>query len=260
MAEKNIQIKNQTGDLLYPKTKASVVINNGGDNLGTVEAGAQVNKIEKIKVNGTEISIVSKEVDITIPAQSEYAISKLETADDGFAATYQLTKDNVAFGQKINIPKDMVVSAGEVKKATTANTPVNGLAKGDPYIELTIANNDGTKLYIPVKDLVDVYTEGNGIKIENNQVAIDTEVVVVKSDLSGYQASLSADQLNAVNSGITADKLSALETHKAATDIHVTAEDKTNWNNKLNVGDVYSKTEVDGAISALNALTYVELA
>ena len=51
MADKNIQIKDLQGNSLFPKTKGSLVTNDTGATLGTVEAGAQVNKIEKIKVN-----------------------------------------------------------------------------------------------------------------------------------------------------------------------------------------------------------------
>lgn len=171
MTDKNIQIKDVSGNLLFPKTKSAMVFNNNGDALGGVEAGAQVNAIEKIKVNGTELSIVSKAVDISVP---EYTITKAVTADTGYSATYQLFKGGVATGDKINIPKDMVVSAGEMKTCATANTPVAGLAVGDPYIELTIANNDGTKIYIPVKDLVDMYTAGNGLTLTNGAFAVNT--------------------------------------------------------------------------------------
>ena len=192
MTEKNIQIKSLTGDLLYPKTKGALVENNNGDALGGVEAGAQVNKIEKIKVNGTELTITSKAVDITVP---DYTITKATTADSGFAATYQLFKGGVATGDKINIPKDMVVSAAELKHCATANEPVAGLAVGDPYIEMTIANNDGTKIYIPVKDLVDIYTAGNGLTLTNGAFAVNT------GDTNTVDATPTASSTKLVQSG-----------------------------------------------------------
>lgn len=172
MADKNIQLKNLAGELLFPKTKAAVVLNNAGKDLGGVEAGAQVNKIEEIKVNGVALPIDGKAVDI---AQASYTIKKAATADENYAATYQLYSGETAVGEKINIPKDMVISAGELKYCEVANTPVTGLAVGDPYIELTIANNDGTKLYIPVKGLVDVYTNGDGLTLTGNKFAVNTE-------------------------------------------------------------------------------------
>lgn len=50
--------------------------------------------------------------------------------------------------------------------------------------------------------------------------------------LQGKQASLSAAQLNATNSGATAAKVSGYDTHVANSDIHVTAAQKTAWSGK----------------------------
>ena len=82
MANKNIQLKDLNGNLLFPKTQGAVVFNNAGENLGGVEAGAQVNIIEKVKVNGAELPIVDKAVDI---AQVSYTIKKQGAAEEGGA-------------------------------------------------------------------------------------------------------------------------------------------------------------------------------
>lgn len=52
------------------------------------------------------------------------------------------------------------------------------------------------------------------------------------SGLATKQDNLTASQLNAVNSGITADKVSGYDTHLSNSDIHVTAEQKTAWTAK----------------------------
>lgn len=174
MTDKKVLLKDNAGNSLFPKTKAEIVINNNGDNLGGVESGAQVNKIEKIKLNGVELSIVSKEVDITLPSAAQYSVTKLATAESGYAATYQLTKDNAAVGASINIPKDLVVQSGEVKECTTAGSPVADYKKGDKYIDLLLANADDQHIYILVSDLVDVYTAGSGITISGNTISLDT--------------------------------------------------------------------------------------
>lgn len=192
MSDKNVQIKDLSGNNLFPKTKGSMVFNDNNQALGGVEAGAQVNKIEKIKVNGTELTITSKAVDITVP---DYTITKAATADSGYAATYQLFKGGVATGDKINIPKDMVVSGAELKHCSTADEPVAGLAVGDPYIEMTIANNDGSKIYIPVKDLVDVYTAGNGLTLTNGAFSVNT------GDTNTVDAAPTASSTKLVQSG-----------------------------------------------------------
>lgn len=224
MAEKNIQIKNLAGDDLFPKTKGAVVINNTGGNLGDVEAGAQVNIIEAIQVNGSPVAPTAKTVNIIIPADAEYAIAKLQTATEGYAATYQLQKDGAPAGVNIDIPKDMVVQSGSVKTCETADQPVEGLEVGDPYIDLLIANADDQHIYIPVKDLVDVYTAAdNTITITGNTIKVNlTELqktfyteTEIDTKLEGYQAKLNAGQLEAVNSGITAAKVATYDGYAA---------------------------------------------
>ena len=105
-----------------------------------------------------------------------YTITRQQTAETGYSATYQLFKDNVAVGDKINIPKDMVVESGEVKTVTEANVPYQGAVVGDKYIDLTIANASSSHIYIPVKDLVDVYTGGTHITVDaNNAINHDAQ-------------------------------------------------------------------------------------
>lgn len=237
MTEKKIQIKDLAGNLLFPKTKGEVVFNDAGEHLGGVEAGAQVNKLEKITVNGVELTIVDKTAAITIAAQAEYSLAKQETAETGYSATYFLTKDGAAVGEKINIPKDMFVQSGDVKTCEEDDKPVEGLKVGDKYIDLLLANADDTHVYIPAKSLVDVYTGGNGITVsETNVIAIDTAVVAtvegMNTELAKKQDNLTTDQLAAANSGITADKVAAYDAHVANADIHVTAEQKTTWTAK----------------------------
>lgn len=182
MTDKKIYIKDSAGNKLYPVTKTSLIINDAGEPIGDVEAGAQVNRIEKIKVNGVELEIISKEVDITVPSVPVYSLTKSETADDGYSATYQLTKDGELVGDKINIPKDMVVQSGQVSVVVTDDAPVQGYKVGDKYIDLLLANTDNEHIYILVSDLVDVYSAGSGIIITGNSVAIDTSVVALKGE------------------------------------------------------------------------------
>lgn len=74
----------------------------------------------------------------------------------------------------IDIPKDFVVKSGTVSTVTTANTPYQGAVVGDKYIDLTLNVYEGSAtsshIYIPVKDLVDVYTGGNNIEVTNANV------------------------------------------------------------------------------------------
>lgn len=106
----------------------------------------------------------------------EYTIEKLTQAETSYSASYVLKKDGTQVGATINIPKDMVVSSGEVKTVTTANVPYQGAQVGDKYIDLTIANTAQNHIYIPVKDLVDVYVAGSGINItSNNYISVKVD-------------------------------------------------------------------------------------
>lgn len=228
MADKNVQIRDMEGNNLFPKTLGTMVTNSNGENLGAVEAGAQVNKIESISLNGQAISIVDKAVNIELDKAAEYTIVKAATADEGYAATYQLAIDGEAFGEKINIPKDMVVQSGTVETCEEAGVPVAGLAVGDKYIDLVLANAENSHVYIPANDLVDVYTAADAtIVIEGHAIKVNlTELA------KSFQANLTTEQLAAANSGITAEKVADYDNHLANNDIHVTAELKATWSGK----------------------------
>ena len=110
-----------------------------------------------------------------------YSIKKKETADEGYIASYNLTKDGVIVGDTINIPKDYLVKSATVKEVEAADTPVAGYKVGDKYIDFVIntIDNDGNEshIYIAFTDLnIATYTAGNGIDITNSEVSakVDT--------------------------------------------------------------------------------------
>lgn len=264
MANKNIQLKDLQGNLLFPKTQAAVVFNNAGKALGGVEENAQVNIIESVKVNGVALPITDKAVDI---AQVSYTIKKQGAAEEGYSATYQLFAGESAIGDKINIPKDMVVSAGELKYCEVANVPVSGLEVGDPYIELTIANNDGTKLYIPVKGLVDIYTAGNGLKLENNEFRVNTEDATIADaapvadskkfvQSGGVKAELDKKvDANAAITGATKCKITYDEKGLVTAGADLAAADIPNLDSaKINTLDNYAKAASFAAIEKTDTL------
>lgn len=132
------------------------------------------------------------------------AIAKLSSATAGYASSYQLQdKDGNALGVTIDIPKDMVVSKGEVKTVETTDQPYSGAVIGDKYIDLTIANNNGSHIYIPVKDLVDVYTAGNGINVSGSNVI---SVVIDPASEGFLTVSATGVKLAGVQNAINASK------------------------------------------------------
>ena len=99
----------------------------------------------------------------------EYSVAKQATAEAGFLSTYYLTKDGAQVGEKINIPKDFLVNSADIKTVETANTPYEGAQVGDLYIDFVInsksADDTASHVYLPVNELVDAYTGGNGIEV-----------------------------------------------------------------------------------------------
>lgn len=98
-------------------------------------------------------------------------LTALNEATAGMLKTYELTQYGKSLG-KIDIPKDFLVKSGSVKTVKKEDEPYSGAVIGDKYIELVINSKDSTTstgdtaLYIPAKDLVDVYTGVKGTKIE----------------------------------------------------------------------------------------------
>lgn len=256
MADKNVQIKDLGGNNIFPKTKGAIVINNAGGNLGDVEAGAQVNVIESIKVNGVTQSVTGKGVNISIPAGSSYQIVKQSTPDTGYSATYYLEKDGAQAGAKINIAKDLVVESGTVRVCSAANSPVQGYKVGDKYIDLVLANSDSSHIYILVSDLVDIYTAGDHITVTGNKISVDaTSLATVFATNNSVTALL----------GGKADKATTLAGY-GITDTYTSNVIDTKVNAKADksttlagygITNAYSKTETDTLIS--NFLTYEEL-
>lgn len=137
----------------------------------------------------------------------EYTVVKAASADEGFAATYQLAKNGEAFGTKINIPRDMVISSGTVEKYAEDDLP-KGVTEAGTYIVLTIANKAEDKLYIPADELLDfdevLGSEGTTIKVTTAKSA-DGSVTVSAEINSGSVATVHLAD-SAVTTAKIADK------------------------------------------------------
>lgn len=99
----------------------------------------------------------------------EYSVAKQAAAEAGYLSTYYLTKNGAQVGEKINIPKDFLVNSADILEVETADDPYEGAQVGDLYIDFVINAKGGgdtaTHIYLPVNELVDAYTGGNGIEV-----------------------------------------------------------------------------------------------
>ena len=119
----------------------------------------------------------------------------------GYLKTYELKQGGNLIG-KIDIPKDLVVTSGSLVHGTWSGDTFTEDPEGtDTAIKLVIANQD-EPVYINTKDLVDYYTAGDGISIDNdhNTISIKRDpnseaFLVVDADgirVEGIQAAIDA--------------------------------------------------------------------
>lgn len=118
----------------------------------------------------------------------------------GYLKTYEIFQGGTSVG-KIDIPKDLVVSSGQIVEEN-----------GVKYLRLTIANSS-TPVDIAVTDLVDVYTPGNGIEISNSN-EISAKVVSANGlsvDANGIAMGLADGSNNGAMSSADFTKLGTIE-------------------------------------------------
>ena len=104
------------------------------------------------------------EVEIGTIVVPDLKMEAKATPNNGYLKTYQFTYGTGATFE-IDIPKDLVVTAGEVIVVDSSN-PISGLTDGT-YLKLTIVNQT-EPVYINTSDLCDVYTgktETDGVSV-----------------------------------------------------------------------------------------------
>lgn len=210
--------------------KGEVVNTITGDDAIEV-GGTTTAKTLGLNISAEEGNIIQKKTDGLFAKDVVYGIKKLDSPTLGMSASYQLTADGTAVGAVIDIPKDMVVQSGSVKEVTTADQPVTGYQVGDKYIDLVLANAIDSHIYVLVSDLVDNYTAGHGISINNREVA----VAVAASGANGLVVDENGLKLNLATAS-TAGAMSASDKTKLngmKTGANKTEASETNGNIKI---------------------------
>ena len=101
------------------------------------------------------------------------------TPTSDYLKTYILSQGTNEIG-RIDIPKDLVVKSGSLVHGTWTDNTFTEDPKGpDTALKLIIANQE-EPVYINTKDLVDYYTAGNGIDIDNTH-----NTIALKLDANG---------------------------------------------------------------------------
>jgi len=190
----------------------------------------------------------------------------------GYLKTYILSQGGDEVG-RIDIPKDMVVTSGSLVHGTWSGDTFTEDEEGpDTAIKLVIANQE-EPVYINTKDLVDYYTAGNGIEIDNthNTISIkynahSEEFLVVDEDgirVEGIQAAIDKkadeERLEASDGiSIASNKVKAVAAGYSAPAIKnpITVDkDGIKFANVLDCGFFDNETEVANTAEDINAIT-----
>jgi hypothetical protein len=171
--------------------------------------------VVKVAISATEgnsLSVNSDGLYVAVPEIEvpEYTLESVSDPDSAYASQYQLKKDGVAVGATINIPKDQFL-----KDASFHATAEDGVAVEAPYLKFVWdldINEDLEGIqnvtYVPVKDLVDTYTAGDYIQI-NDANAISLNLVKLSLDLGlndkFAQIEANTTAIGDANSGLVAD-------------------------------------------------------
>ena len=245
---------------------ASVTAGNDGIEIGGTSTAPTVGlKLSAKNGNGLSIETGTGEEGLYFKqaAAPEYTIAQQQTAESGYAATYYMTKDGTQVGSKINIPKDFLVKSASVETVETADTPYSGAVVGDKYIDFVINAKDSSAtaehLYLPVNDLVDVYTSGSASG-DMVVIAIDSsnQITATISDGTITLAKLHSDVQAEINKSHTHSNKALLDTYTQTEANLADAVSKKHAHSNATVLDGISATDVsnwDGEIGANAAIT-----
>ena len=127
---------------------------------------------------------------ITIPEQTDYTVTVSTDNVEGTNLKHYVFTQCGSEIAHIDIPKDLVVSSGEVVVATDADKALDStVVVGDTYIKLVVSNQ--TKpLYIAAKSLIDIYTvaDTNTVDMTINGTEIKADVKVSKESGNTLEA------------------------------------------------------------------------
>ena len=218
-------------------------------------------KLSAIELKLKKLGIVAKQYTDAVAAAGKVNLIEQATAESGYLKTYILAlgvdneSDVVASGTgknlvgKINIPKDFLVKSATVETVATADTPYAGAQVGDKYIDFVINTKDtaqgsesASHVYLPVNELVDVYTGGNGVNVSNSNVIsldIDTNggLELTGSTDGQKQLAIKLDSSNANGLALTSAGLKlALATQSTAG--AMSAADKTKLDKAITSDDI----------------------
>lgn len=187
------------------------------------------------------VAAINELVEKVANIQATGVVTMTESTPEGYAKAYTIKQGETTVGT-INIPKDMVVKSGALV--------VNPEGKDEgTYIELTLANATNDKIYIDVKDLIDIYTAAESAT--EVQLAVTADGVISASLVDG---SVTAAKL--ANDAVTTDKIvnANVTRAKLADDVEAVLVKAESAVQSVVEGDAAGEIKVDGTAVKVHGL------
>ena len=271
-----LDVEGSAADVDALKEAVSAINETIGDGISGTTLTDAINDInDRIGSGFSEDFTVADALEALADELEEKLTISLDVAGEptsGYLKTYELKQGGELIG-KIDIPKDLVVTEGKLVHGYWSGDTFTEDEEGpDTAIKLVIANQE-EPVYINTKDLVDYYTAGNGIEIDNDHNTISIkynahseEFLVVDEDgirVEGIQAAIDKkadeERLEASDGiSIASNKVKAVAAGYSAPAIKnpITVDkDGIKFANVLDCGFFDDETEVANTAEDINAIT-----
>jgi len=248
--------------------------------LAGIEAGAQENKIEKIKVNGTELPIASKEVDITIPVSASdigavpvsavgVAGGIAELDENGHVLSSQLPSfvddvleyatlgefPQVGESSKIYIAMDSNVTyrwsgstyseiSPSIALGETSTTAYRGDKGKTAYDHSQISGAN------PHNTTIDQVIEASGSGINCSRPIIGNSGMFFQVTGANYYAKLGAGSVDIMTGS---DRLWLCPTNSSIKNLDLAGTKITGLHNGEDSSDAINKSQLDAGLSSINS-------
>lgn len=192
--------------------------------LNGIEAGAEKNIIETVKVNGTALTPdASRAVNVTIPAATVTGVKSgdkvLALANKELSTTLGLTYDSAT--KKINLTG---IGSAVIASVDATDFIKDGMVEGVSFtpetkiLTITFNTESGKEdIEVDLSDLVDTYTAGTGITITENSIAVNTSTIATVASVNEVKATANTAVQTVSASGTAPLTLSASKSETAVT-------------------------------------------
>lgn len=251
----NITVPTKTSDITndsnFPSDASYVHTDNNytttdKNKLAGISAGAQVNVIESIKVNGTAQTVTSKAVSITVPTKTSELTNDSNLVVD---AAYVHTDNNYTSSEKTKLSGiDTGAQVNKIESVKVNGTALTITSKAVNVVVPTktsdITNDSG---FITISDVPEGAAASSTTPKMDGTAAVGTETAFARGDHVHPKDTSKANLASPTFTGTPAAPTAAAGTN--TTQIATCAFVTTAVSSKANSADVYTKTEVDNLVT-----------